>query len=255
MAITVSFFIVNVFVASLICQPFRFYWDKSIEGHCGDTSATVKFTAGTNMALDFIIMILPMPTVWKLQMGIKKKMLLSGMFSMSLSYVYTPGESMFGTTKVSNSASSICAVNAFRIASGVDLTDDDYSYDLTNELLAAHLELWLGVIAANLPTLQPVYAATYDRLAKLLRNMSDKGGQRQPHNTRSLNVRQISLKRPGFRRIRDSVYELEEGRGAVMESSAKASHIPRDEENGANDTPAALDVITVRRDLDIYVSS
>lgn len=56
------------------CLPISSIWDKTISGKCIPITAVVGFTgAGLSIAEDFIILLLPIRELWKLQMSSKKK--------------------------------------------------------------------------------------------------------------------------------------------------------------------------------------
>ncbi|KAF3042926.1 hypothetical protein E8E12_007130 [Didymella heteroderae] len=65
------FFLLVVFQ----CLPINSIWDKTItDAKCLPVSAVIGFTgAGLSIVEDFIILLLPLPVVWKLQMSTKKK--------------------------------------------------------------------------------------------------------------------------------------------------------------------------------------
>jgi hypothetical protein len=65
------FFLLVVFQ----CWPINSIWDKTItDARCLPVSAAIGFTgAGLSIVEDFIILLLPLPLVWKLQMSTKKK--------------------------------------------------------------------------------------------------------------------------------------------------------------------------------------
>ena len=53
-------------------------------GHCFDGSASYKASGVFNVLSDFAILIVPMPTLWSLQMSFKKKLLTMGVFAIGL---------------------------------------------------------------------------------------------------------------------------------------------------------------------------
>ena len=58
---------------------------------------------------------------------------------------------------ISNLYSSIVAIMSWRIQSTVVLSKDpDWNYGLYITALQSQLEIWLGIVAANLPTLAPL---------------------------------------------------------------------------------------------------
>ncbi|KAH7411952.1 hypothetical protein DE146DRAFT_674366 [Phaeosphaeria sp. MPI-PUGE-AT-0046c] len=58
------------------CLPISSIWDKTItNARCLPVSAAIGFTgAGLSIVEDFIILLLPLPLVWKLQMSTRKKL-------------------------------------------------------------------------------------------------------------------------------------------------------------------------------------
>jgi hypothetical protein len=65
------FFLLVVFQ----CLPISSIWDKTItNAKCLPVSAVIGFTgAGLSIVEDCIILLLPLPVVWKLQMSTRKK--------------------------------------------------------------------------------------------------------------------------------------------------------------------------------------
>lgn len=50
-----------------ICQPFAFKWDKTIEdGKCANLMAAYKYISIPNIVTDIAILVLPVPSLWKL---------------------------------------------------------------------------------------------------------------------------------------------------------------------------------------------
>ncbi|KAH9204947.1 hypothetical protein DL95DRAFT_255244, partial [Leptodontidium sp. 2 PMI_412] len=75
-----------VFAAAvcLICRPLSYVWnqwDMEHVGQCGDMNALAFANAGVSIVLDIFTLILPITQVWKLQLGLKKKIGVILMFS------------------------------------------------------------------------------------------------------------------------------------------------------------------------------
>ena len=69
----------------LICRPITYSFDKTIPGgSCGDLLRFELFTAVWNLISDFIVVVLPMPMLWKLQLQTKKKVGLCIAFGMGI---------------------------------------------------------------------------------------------------------------------------------------------------------------------------
>lgn len=63
-----------ILVASLICRPFAYKWNKTIrDGHCGNYMAVYRFVSLINIVTDIAILLLPLFTLYKLQLPIAKK--------------------------------------------------------------------------------------------------------------------------------------------------------------------------------------
>jgi len=84
MGFVVAFWIGLVLTGFLICRPIAFNWDKTLHGQCGSTAGEEISFAIVNMIIDGMIVFLPMPVVWRLQMPVKKKISISCMFGLGL---------------------------------------------------------------------------------------------------------------------------------------------------------------------------
>ena len=81
--LTLAYWFSTVMTAFLICRPFAYNWDKvTINGHCGDVSTYYLSTAIVNLLIDVLIVALPLPLLWSLQMKTSRKIALTGIFSL-----------------------------------------------------------------------------------------------------------------------------------------------------------------------------
>lgn len=80
MTLTAAYIITIILETLLICRPFAYFWDKSIHGTCGNEVITYLTAGIFNLIIDVIIVILPMPMLWGLQMPMAKKIALTGIF-------------------------------------------------------------------------------------------------------------------------------------------------------------------------------
>ena len=74
-------FILEEFV---ICRPLAYQWNKSIKGVCGDQTLSFLIPGVINLVLDLLIIALPMPVLWNLQMRTAKKIATSAVFGIGL---------------------------------------------------------------------------------------------------------------------------------------------------------------------------
>ena len=69
------------FTSLFQCHPRKKLWDPlRTSGSCIDINPELLFTAIFNMITDFAILILPMPSIWKLQMPKKRKIMVTAIF-------------------------------------------------------------------------------------------------------------------------------------------------------------------------------
>ncbi|TVY41060.1 Satratoxin biosynthesis SC1 cluster protein [Lachnellula subtilissima] len=116
---------------ALICKPFAYNWDESLEGgHCGNRQMSYKVEGGINVATDFLTMVLPIPQIIHLQLPMRRTWGLAFMFGLG---------------------SFITVVSILRIQALGMVKSEDFQYTLTMSLLWGTLEPILSIIATNLP--------------------------------------------------------------------------------------------------------
>ncbi|KAF7503657.1 hypothetical protein GJ744_003386 [Endocarpon pusillum] len=124
-----------------LCSPFAFSWDKTIpNGRCIDVAAAYLSATIINLILDVMVIILPMPVLWRLQMPTGKKVGISAIFSIG---------------------AVICVIIIFRIIYVVHLDLNDLSYSIVEDCIFSNLEPCLGIINATLPTLRPALSKIF----------------------------------------------------------------------------------------------
>lgn len=73
---------VGVFFAAIFqCSPVQYAWDKTIEGgSCFDQQAFYRYVSPPNILTDVLILVMPLPFVWKLHTRMTQKLALTGVF-------------------------------------------------------------------------------------------------------------------------------------------------------------------------------
>ncbi|KAI0186725.1 hypothetical protein F4808DRAFT_447285 [Astrocystis sublimbata] len=134
--LTSALIVAVIFESFLLCRPFVFTWDKSIEGGvCGDSTKAYLAIAITNLIVDVSLVFIPMPVLWALQLPIRKKIIISAILGFGL---------------------VICTLTAVRIKSVLDLASGDFTYHVVPDLIFGALEIELGIVNACLPILGPL---------------------------------------------------------------------------------------------------
>lgn len=67
--------IVGLVANSIVCQPFAYFWDKSIpNGRCLDVVAAYRYISIPNIVTDLMMLILPMRPLFKLRVSLPLKL-------------------------------------------------------------------------------------------------------------------------------------------------------------------------------------
>lgn len=91
MSIIVAWAIATILAGCLICRPFAFNWDKTIaDGYCGNQVSSFTATGVINLVTDVAVLVLPMSSLYKLQMALYKKITLITVFGLGIVYVSLP---------------------------------------------------------------------------------------------------------------------------------------------------------------------
>lgn len=89
LACVASYLTASVTATIFQCQPVMRAFDKSLEGTCIDMAKFWFANAGFSIATDIIILLLPMPLVWRLEVPTAQKVALMAVFAVGLFVVVT----------------------------------------------------------------------------------------------------------------------------------------------------------------------
>ena len=68
MSVIVTNLLIGIILASVICQPFAYQWDKSIHGgRCLNISKFYQWITFPNILTDIAMLLLPLPVIYRLQ--------------------------------------------------------------------------------------------------------------------------------------------------------------------------------------------
>ncbi|KAI0380258.1 hypothetical protein F5Y04DRAFT_102200 [Hypomontagnella monticulosa] len=130
---------VPVFIAFFMtqCDPVWAAWDQVLsQTNCRPRQVHQLISVAVNLVLDLGVVVAPLPIIWGLQMQTSKKVGVSAVFGL-------------GTL--------VIAIMIWRLVTTATPDDNaDLVYDLYILALQSHLELWLGILAVNIPTLGPL---------------------------------------------------------------------------------------------------
>ncbi|KAI1139094.1 hypothetical protein F5Y05DRAFT_380818 [Hypoxylon sp. FL0543] len=134
MALVGGWVIAQEFVLIFSCTPIHAYWDHTTYGKCLDSNLTGWMNAIGNIVTDIIVLVLPIPVVWRLNLKRGRKWAVIGIFTLG-----------FFTCIV-----SICRMVFFARLS------DDFSYDLVSVAAWGEAESASGLICSSLIALGPL---------------------------------------------------------------------------------------------------
>ncbi|MCJ1379156.1 hypothetical protein MMC17_002256 [Xylographa soralifera] len=205
MAVSTVYYVGMFLETFLLCMPFVYNWDKTIEGTCGNQTLALLMIGSTNLIIDAIIVVLPLPLLWRLQLPIWKKIGLLAMFSLG---AFT------------------CVVTLLRIIKieYINLADTDPT--ISGALIApwSILEPTIGIINSCFPTIRPVLHKYIPSLAwtRRITSKNSSGNRLRPPTRSPLSSKASPSSTIGskkqFQRLEDEMYPLQE----VHVSSNKA---------------------------------
>lgn len=73
-ALVGAWFITMIFLTVFQCTPISFVWNKTLAGTCINVSASYMSTAIVNVITDFIIVVMPVPLILRLNMPNGRKL-------------------------------------------------------------------------------------------------------------------------------------------------------------------------------------
>ncbi|KAF5521068.1 Satratoxin biosynthesis SC1 cluster protein 4 [Colletotrichum aenigma] len=128
----------------LVCYPVAKFWDDSIDGKCLDYLTIWYAMAGVNLVSDFVIFSMPIPVIKSLQLPRRQKRMLLLVFGLG-----------FFTCII-----SALRIRTLRVAAD---TKDPY-WDNVDAATWSFLEVTIGILAACLPTLRPIFVSLLPRI-------------------------------------------------------------------------------------------
>ncbi|KAK2041702.1 integral membrane protein [Colletotrichum somersetense] len=122
------------FLFIFICVPVEKLWYPDLPGHCINQVATWIANAASTIFTDLLILLLPLPQVWKLQLQKAEKIALTFAFGLGFFVVFT---------------------SAYRTSVLFTYTSSDPTYTLAPTVGWTAIEMSAGIVSACLPTLRP----------------------------------------------------------------------------------------------------
>ncbi|KAI1264449.1 hypothetical protein F5Y18DRAFT_81799 [Xylariaceae sp. FL1019] len=143
MGVSTAYFLSVFLETFLLCTPVQYNWDKTIpNGVCHNPNNIAYLLAGiTNLIIDAIIVALPMPKLYKLQIPLARRLAIGAMFALG---------------------AVICVISLLRILAILSWNLDDSTYTGTGIAIYSILEPTFGVVNTCLPTIRPALRKLFD---------------------------------------------------------------------------------------------
>ncbi|KAJ5081861.1 hypothetical protein NUU61_010125 [Penicillium alfredii] len=148
------FFILGYFVAVVItiaaaCRPFPFCWEHYINpqasGTCIDVSEFLFASGIASVLIDALILCVPAPIIWKLQMPKSQRLAVTGILLLG---------------------SFVCVAGIVRVVMlARNLHSSDPSWTIAPVFVWSCVEPFIGIVCACLPTVSPLFRRWWEALA------------------------------------------------------------------------------------------
>lgn len=156
-AICVAWALIFTFVFIFLCDPVHQQWTVDRVGSCMDQILVLKCIIMTNVITDLLIFVLPIYTVWNLQMRRTEKLAVISCFVLGLAYV--PNLTLYVSLNQTLTSSFRCVIIGiirFWQIFVIDLVGNLTGTSLTTFMLCT-VELMLAGLCINIPMLRPFY--------------------------------------------------------------------------------------------------
>ncbi|KAH8901235.1 hypothetical protein GQ53DRAFT_674412 [Thozetella sp. PMI_491] len=160
-----------IFIMVIIfqCTPVAAVWDRSLAGKCLNVNAVGYVGAVLAVVEDIVLIVLPMPELWKLQLEGRKRVSIAIMF----------GAASFATV-----ASMIRLKYIVQFSKTYDTT-----WDNVDIVVWSMIELLCAVVCGSLPPLRPWFGPLFPSISITWKKRSGQPGSRSnPSRTRASNL-------------------------------------------------------------------
>lgn len=160
-AVNIGLMIAIFFVVIFTCKPVSFYWDKSVDGACIDSSPFNIGTAIITICTDVLVLAIPVWILVDLKMPLRIKLVLLGVFLLGfMCAVFVLGS--FRPVAKADNLHRVTIVGAIRLwllygylrsrASGFTSPDPTFNLGFTSSCIEGNL----AIITASIPALWPL---------------------------------------------------------------------------------------------------
>ncbi|KAG9230254.1 hypothetical protein BJ875DRAFT_520703 [Amylocarpus encephaloides] len=155
-ALTIAFYTACVFYRIFACTPREKIWNTRIVGKCINQEAAILNSAVFNTAFDFLVLFIPMQSIWVLRMSTRKKIGVSMIFAVGF---------------------IACVFSIMRtIASIPILKSKDLTWNLIPVGAWCDAEIAAGIVCCCLPVCPQFYRSNISPLVTSLKSLRSRRG-------------------------------------------------------------------------------
>ncbi|PGH16600.1 hypothetical protein AJ79_01706 [Helicocarpus griseus UAMH5409] len=145
--LSVAWTLVVILNSLLICRPISMFWgDISPGGKCGDQNKAFAAVGIMDVLVDLLILIIPLPSIFKLQMPIANRIALALVFALGVSTII---------------------VGIIRTIKVVSMSFNDPTYTGMVPDLLTILEVGVGIIVSSSTILRPVFDRVFHSISSM----------------------------------------------------------------------------------------
>ncbi|GFG13385.1 hypothetical protein IFM5058_06420 [Aspergillus udagawae] len=209
-----------VLVNTFQCTPVQYYYDKTLKGHCMKGQVQFFQTMGSIALIeDVIILCLPIPIVWRLQITFRQKIALTVIFSLG---------------------GLVCIFSLMRLIEFRHFVVTDLASSSAKESIWTCLELDVAIICGCLPLLKPLVQGF---LGKVKSGVSK--GYSQPSAGSKLPF-------PASRAHNDGFQQIDDPNGTQASSASKTLNVGATPSRNSSDLELQAIMVrtSIRQDVD-----
>lgn len=150
----------TVLIGFLICRPVAKNWDPTVAGVCGNRIDGYMAVSVVNVIVDCLMLVLPLPTILRLQIKPGYRWALLGIFGIGIITV---------------------VFSVIRLISLQIVDFDDFSYTVPKLMIWTAAENGVIIVVASSALLRPVFDQLVDRLALLSGSRTRPGNSDNQH--------------------------------------------------------------------------
>lgn len=143
----------------LCSQPIHGFWNRHIPSKCISGDDFMTISGAINTVLDFFIVALPLPLLWKLRTTNSQKGVLTGIFACAGLYVpcsHNTSLKDLSPLQPQLISTSVCIISIIRLVVLSRNTQFDVTWNYVNVSIWSAAEPSMSVIAACMPSLRPL---------------------------------------------------------------------------------------------------